>query len=99
MSKRKKRSSAEWREIIERQPLSGLSIAAFCKRESVCEPSFYSWRSRLAAGGVPALVQRSVPELPTFVDLGALLTQDAGAARLDLRLDLGGGMVLHLTRG
>ena len=36
-----------WREVIERQPESGLSIRAFCRRSGIREWTFYSWRRKL----------------------------------------------------
>ncbi|MEX1223279.1 MAG: hypothetical protein WEA31_01915 [Pirellulales bacterium] len=37
-----------WREILERQAGSQLSIRGFCAAEGISEPSFYAWRKRLA---------------------------------------------------
>ena len=37
-----------WREAIARQRASGLSVRAFCRQESLSEPSLYAWRKRLA---------------------------------------------------
>ena len=34
-----------------------------------------------------------------FVDLGALRTSSSDAGRLELTLDLGGGITLHVVRG
>ena len=36
-----------WREIVERQAGSGLSVRSFCADEGISEPSFYAWRKRL----------------------------------------------------
>ena len=36
-----------WRDILNRQPGSGLSVRQFCAEEGVSEPSFYAWRKRL----------------------------------------------------
>lgn len=36
-----------WREILERQANSGVSVREFCATEGVSEPSFYAWRKRL----------------------------------------------------
>jgi hypothetical protein len=36
---------------------------------------------------------------PTFVDLGTLGSPPPAGGRLEIRLDLGGGLVLSLVRG
>jgi hypothetical protein len=38
-----------WRRLLRLQRSSGLSISAFCRREGVSQPSFYSWRRKLQA--------------------------------------------------
>ena len=53
-----------WRLRLRRQAASGLSIAAFCRREDVSSASFYAWRRRLAT---PPPAER--PGLPLFVPL------------------------------
>lgn len=35
------------RLVLEEHASSGLSVRAFCKRESLSEPSFYSWRRKI----------------------------------------------------
>lgn len=54
----------------------------------------------------PAIPAVTAQPIPDFVDLGALedlpspARREADAAhRLELRLDLGGGLILHLVRG
>lgn len=37
-----------WRQRIERQRQSSLTIRDFCARSGISEPSFYAWRSELA---------------------------------------------------
>lgn len=36
-----------WRELLERQAVSGRSIRKFCAGEGISEPSFYAWRRKL----------------------------------------------------
>ncbi len=36
-----------WRELVDRQRQSGLSVRGFCQRELVSEGSFYAWRREL----------------------------------------------------
>ena len=35
-----------WREIVNRQAVSDLSIREFCRKEGVSQPSFYAWRKK-----------------------------------------------------
>jgi transposase-like protein len=37
-----------WRLVLEEHQKSGLSVREFCRAESISEPSFYTWRRRLA---------------------------------------------------
>ena len=53
-----------WRQRLQRQTFSGLSILAFCAREGVSSASFYAWKRRLTA---PSLAARLRP--PLFVPL------------------------------
>jgi len=36
-----------WRDLIERQPTSGLNIARFCADAGVSQNAFYVWKKRL----------------------------------------------------
>ena len=38
---------ARWRQRLARQPASGLSIVAFCRREGVSDASFHAWKRKL----------------------------------------------------
>ena len=53
--------AARWRERLDRWKRSGLTITAFCQREGVSQPSFYSWRKRLAAATATGQARRNVP--------------------------------------
>ena len=37
-----------WQMVIETRKESGLSVAAFCKKEDISEAAFYYWRKKLA---------------------------------------------------
>jgi putative transposase len=100
---RERRSESAWREIVSRQAESGLSVRAFCEREGINVARLYGWRSRLqqeAQGESQAVraPRKSRQEKPTgeFIDLGAL---SSSRSRFEVRLDLGGGVLLHLVRG
>jgi hypothetical protein len=50
--------AAEWRARLGRWRRSRLSIAEFCRREQLSQPSFFAWRRRLADLGVPSADRR-----------------------------------------
>jgi hypothetical protein len=99
---------AAWRSRLQRHSQSGKSIAAFCREEAVSTASFHIWRAKLAAASGHA----AKPAQPAaFIDLGAI--RDAGGVTsmshspasalvpipgIDIRIDLGGGIVLTITR-
>lgn len=90
-----RRSRQEWRSLLAKFDGSGLGVEAFCRREGVSAASLYRWRSLLSAVGDDGETE-VVSNTAAFVDLGAL--SSAGAPRIDLKLDLGDGLVLHLVR-
>jgi putative transposase len=101
---------ARWRALVSAFESSGLSMPAFCRREGVAESSLYAWRARLRGAKRPlkAVMPRPKGE---FVALGVLdpersqalaapsASGSRAAAALEIKLDLGGGVVLHLRRG
>ena len=73
------------------------------EREGIKAASLYGWRSRLQqkTQGKSSVARaprkpRSEKSTGEFIDLGAL---DSSRSRLEVRLDLGGGVLLHLVRG
>lgn len=97
-ARRARRSEGEWQRLLARQRTSGLSIKAFCRREQVGEASFHHWRRTLAEqreGGIEGHQDTG----SSFVDMGVLGAVPAGKPSLELKLDLGDGLVLHLVRG
>ena len=106
MTKRRvKRSAAMWRELFRRQTSSGLVTAEFCRREGINAGLFRRWRAALnekksGSGGSfkPQGSARAAEGSATsFIDLGGL--GSAGTSRFDIRLELGGGIVLSIARG
>ena len=62
-----------WRELLQRQARSSLTIADFCDFEGVSTASFYNWRRRLTERSkeVPAFVPINVaqPERRSFLEI------------------------------
>ena len=97
-----RRSEKGWREVLARQARSGVSARAFCRRERLNVNTFYGWRSKLQAGTAVSAGTASVSKAQGseaaggFIDLGSL---QGSASRYEIRLDLGGGVVLQVVRG
>lgn len=107
MQKSEVRRSGEaaWRERVARQERSGLSVQEFCRRKGVSAWNLYRWkrRARIESGDGKRAAPRTelAPREPpaahgAFLDLGALPA--AKEASWEIRLDLGGGVVLRLAR-
>ena len=101
--RRERRSADAWREIVTRQEQSGLSVHGFCQQEGIEPASLYAWRSRIQRGvDSPQALVRVSRKSPRrridgeFIDLGSL---DSKPSRFEVRLDLGGGVLLQLFRG
>lgn len=85
-SDRARRSVSEWREVFRRFERSGLSIADFCRRESVSPSSFHRWRSKAA------------PETEPFVELAVPAAAVPDSQDWVVELELPGHIVLRVRR-
>jgi len=87
--KRRRLSAAAWREMVARFSRSGLSAEAFSERERVSLASLRRWREELSQGETEGVRSGG------FVDLGSLR---GSGSRFEVRLDLGDGVLLTLSR-
>ncbi len=109
---RRRLDEQSWQALLERFDGAAMTVQEFCAREGLTRSSFFLWRSRLRADpiGRPAPAQAKSAALaakPSFLDLGLLgaVAPEPAApvpaaphAGLDLRIELGGGLSLHLVR-
>ena len=79
----------EWTRILERWKSSGLSGRAFCEREGLGEPVFYSWKRKLRLRGeaqVKPAARKAVQFIPvevkSLVTIGAPLEVVVGLGRV-----------------
>jgi transposase-like protein len=66
MTKSPRRGPEEWRQIIESQQTSGMTVARYCRDRGVTECSFYNWKKRLR-GASPSR-PKHLP-VPAFVEV------------------------------
>jgi len=100
-------SAQAWAEVFARFDGSGESVTGFCKREGLHTSSFRRWQRRLASMvATPLTTQAREPGEATrqasaasFIEVGAMGAASQSAGRLEVRLELGGGLVLQLVRG
>lgn len=92
-----RRSQDEWRALMTKFERSGLGVEAFCRRETISAASFYRWRGLLAEAGDGGAAASS-EAAPAFVDLGTLGPAPSSTPRIELKLESGDGLVLHLVR-
>jgi len=97
----------QWRERLRRFVKARQSVVAFCAAESVSVPSFYYWRTKLLAGGERR--REGAPmDAAGFIDVGGArlahepergaATSDALGTGIEVRIELGGGVVLQVLR-
>ncbi len=94
---RVRRSVATWRDIIARHRQGGMTITEFCRREGIHVSLFRRWRRMLGGSGHRTrrrIVRPAAPPAAPFIELGAL--RPANSPR-SIRLELGHGIVLHLS--
>lgn len=98
------------RQLTARHAASGKSIAAFCRDEAIAQANFHMWRTKLANGTNERAAAPT--SASTFIDLGAVSSAIVSAAPehstpiqapltmpgIDIRIDLGGGVVLTIAR-
>ena len=103
-----------WQNRLARFAASKLTVDAFCQSEAVSVASFYLWRTRLRSSQGNALTASravSVAAASPFIDLGSVrhpvISPTAAIntpvphhepSAINIRLELGGGMVLHIAR-
>jgi transposase-like protein len=65
------RGKDEIKKHLSAQRASGMSIAAYCRQESICENTFYNWRKRFPEpqDTTPAISFLKLPIVPPSASL------------------------------
>ena len=97
----------QWQAVVRRFERSGLSVVRFCVAGSISAWSLYDWRRKLGRGA--RVRQAAGVDGGGFVDVGSVRAPKFEAAiatvpsvevpgGMQLRIDLGGGLVLQILR-
>jgi transposase-like protein len=103
---RLRRSEKTWRGIFARQRSSGMTVEEFCRAEGIGRSTFNRWQMRLhsrdsLAGRARSAQADTVPPPESgdrFIDAGEMRVDNASAT-IEIRLDLGDGVLLTIRRG
>jgi hypothetical protein len=79
-----------WREVLKRQAASGLSVRAFCRRESLTESAFYAWRRIVVERNTEVGPRR---QASAFVPMTVI---EPSAREASIEIQLAGGHLLRL---
>ena len=96
-----RRSAEQWQSLLEQYERSGLSQAAFCQQEGLAIATFSKWLARSRHSELnPTKPAASTPA--PFVEVQRSPAEQAPLAPPDspvmIRLDLGAGIVLEVSR-
>jgi hypothetical protein len=83
-----RRTATEWRQILDRFSRSGLSVAAFCERESIVPTSLHRWREKLGKD------TKAIAPSREFVDV--LPRGEAFPAFWSVEIELPDGKILRV---
>ena len=88
---------AYWRDVLERQCRSGLSVRGFCSREGVPESALYAWRCAIRQRDQERQQARPRRASPATAFVPVVIRPEAHPPSTEcLRIELRGGRVLRL---
>jgi hypothetical protein len=64
MNKTQRPGREEWRRIVDGQPPSGLTVAAYCRDRGIKDSAFYAWKRRLRSPAKPNRLPK-----PAFIEV------------------------------
>ena len=80
---------AHWREVVEKQKTSGLSIAEYCRNQQIRSNVFYAWRRR---------IQKRQVVKPGFIELRSSASSVSGTDT-GIRIVTATGFHIEVNRG
>jgi hypothetical protein len=106
MPKKRMKGEVAMAEQQARFVSSGMTTQRFCELEGISTATFYKRRSRVRDLGVTSGVPTKHQVIPViskqdrqeFIDIGSLSGGGAANIKAQVHIDLGGGVVLQLSR-
>ena len=83
-----------WQMVLETFKSSGLSVRQFCQKEGLSEPSFYSWRKKLAQADDAETDKQEKLSSSAFIEVSIPKNNPAA-----LELVLNSGNTLRISSG
>ncbi len=96
------RTPEQWRELIEAQPASGLTVSDYCKQHGFSTSSFYNHRAKLSGpqSGCSQLIKATVTrQVEVTCHQSQPITLKCGQATLSLPTDVTPAFLVELVRG
>jgi hypothetical protein len=91
-----RRSQEEWERIFERFHSSGMTGAAFCRREKIAKGSFEKWKKKVGQESKAVAVVPTFIEWPTPSDAAPTSSMNSPALSPgELELSFPGGVTLR----
>ena len=89
----------DWKQRLESQKASGLSVDVYCLQEGVTRSSFYRWQERLKSGVPASLVEDEADRQQAESDETVFLPVSLKASPVEIELPNGGVVRLPLGVG
>jgi hypothetical protein len=87
---------ALWRDRINRQQTSGLSVEEFCARERFARSAFYRWRHLLGDGHKPVKPSPTSPAPSAFLPVRVRIVENDPLHSAPIEADLPNGVHLRI---
>jgi hypothetical protein len=87
---------ALWRGRVQRQLLSGLSVAQFCTREHCAVSAFYGWKQRLGLTDAPGPCPSLPVKPPAFLPVTVRVIESDTGQFAPVEADLPNGIRLRI---
>lgn len=91
-----RRSREEWEQIMDRFHSSGMTGAAFCRKNKLVTSSFENWKKKVGVGSGSISPKPAFVEWPVVAETASSAsTSERGLSAGEVELSLPGGVVLR----